>query len=61
MAAPRDASTEHSPFERKSESTGRHPRTRKGATAKKREKELAGRQARQEVEKTTPQKGGKRK
>lgn len=58
-AAPRDCSKEHAPFERKSDNAGKHPRPRKGATAKKRAKEAAGRD--RQVEKPAPQKGGKKK
>lgn len=42
-AAPRDASKEHAPVEKKKDSSG-HPRPRKGATAKKRAKENAARE-----------------
>lgn len=43
-AAPRDASKEHAPIEKKNDSSGRHPRPRTGATAKKRAKENASRE-----------------
>lgn len=60
-AAPRDCSKEHAPFERKSDNAGKHPRPRKGATAKKREREASRSRDRQAVEKTAPQKGDKKK
>jgi len=43
-AAPRDATKEHAPVEKKSDANGRHPRPRTGATAKKRAKENAARE-----------------
>lgn len=43
-AAPRDATKEHAPVEKKSDSSGRHPRPRTGATAKKRARENAARE-----------------
>lgn len=43
-AAPRDASKEHVPFEKKSDSNGKHPRSRVGATAKKRARENAAKE-----------------
>lgn len=39
MAAQRDATKEHAPFEKKQNAGTGHPRPRKGATAKKRAKE----------------------
>lgn len=61
-AAPRDASKEHAPIEKKNDPSGRHPRSRTGATAKKRARENAARE-RLGSEKSTPapaQKKGKK-
>lgn len=61
-AAPRDASKEHAPIEKKSDSSGRHPRPRTGATAKKRAKENASRERLGSEKKDgLPQKPAKRK
>lgn len=61
-ATPRDATKEHAPVEKKNDPSGRHPRTRTGATAKKRARENAARE-RMGSEKSTPapaQKKGKK-
>lgn len=60
-AAPRDASKEHAPVEKKSDNAGKHPRPRKGATAKKRAKENAARERREGASNTPSQKPAKRK
>lgn len=61
-ATPRDATKEHAPVEKKNDPSGRHPRPRTGATAKKRARENAARE-RMGSEKAAPapaQKKGKR-
>ena len=52
-----DATKDFKPFERSSEAApGRHPRPRKGATAKKRKRLEMSREARQAAEKAAPAK-----
>lgn len=54
-----DASGEFKPFERPATPSGRHPRSRVGATAKKRKREMVRRDA--PVAPAAPAKGGNTK